>query len=244
MWSVKTLPKASVSSAGGCFGRARRYYRALVFTASKRLTGSHQFIASYVFSSLIGNYEGLFRNDTGDSFPNITTLFDAQSLLINAYGRLPNDRPHQFKFDGSYRTSFKVLVSGSFRAQSGTPFNQLIPHLLLGNNEAFGVPRGTATIPDDAPGGIKAEGNRSPATFQLDLGAAYPIELGESRQLRIQVDWFNVINAQRAIKLDETFAIGSGIPGANSIQFPNPSYGQGRIFQFPSSLRLGLKFQF
>jgi outer membrane receptor protein involved in Fe transport len=236
--------RLACASPLGCFGRARRYYRAMEFTATKRFTSNYQFIGSYVFSSLIGNYEGLYRNDTGEIFPNLTTLFDLQSLLANTYGRLPNDRRHQFKFDGSYRTPIKLLISGSFYAQSGAPFNQLVPHILYGNNESFAVPRGTAIIPSDAPGGIKAGANRTPATFQLDLGAYYPIKLAENRQLRLHVDWFNVTNAQRAIKLDESFAIGSGIPGANTIQFPNPAYGQGRIFQFPSTIRLGVKFQF
>ena len=61
--------------------RARRYYRAIEFTATKRFSNNYQFIASYVFSSLIGNYEGLFRNDNGQSDPNITSLFDLVSLL-------------------------------------------------------------------------------------------------------------------------------------------------------------------
>src|SRR4029453_17853579 len=39
----------------GCFGRARRYYRAIEFSATKRFTNNYQFIASYVFSSLIVN---------------------------------------------------------------------------------------------------------------------------------------------------------------------------------------------
>src|ERR1043166_5404631 len=75
-----------------CFGRAQRFYRAVEFTATKRFTNNYQFIASYVYSSLTGNYEGLFRNDNGQSDPNITSLFDLQSLLNNTYGRLPNDR--------------------------------------------------------------------------------------------------------------------------------------------------------
>jgi hypothetical protein len=85
-----------------CFGPARRYYRAVEVTATKRFSNNYQFIASYVYSSLIGNYEGLFRNDNGQSDPNITSLFDLVTLLQGMYGRLPNDRPHQFKFDGSY----------------------------------------------------------------------------------------------------------------------------------------------
>ena len=124
-----------------CFGRAQRFYRGIEFTANKRFTNNFQFIASYVYSSLIGNYEGLFRNDNGQSDPNITSLFDLQSLLANTYGRLPNDRPHQFKFNGSYRTPWKMLLSGNFYAQSGVPFNQLIPHPIYGNNEGFGCHR-------------------------------------------------------------------------------------------------------
>ncbi|HEX8708450.1 MAG TPA: TonB-dependent receptor [Pyrinomonadaceae bacterium] len=227
---------------GTRFGRARRYYRALEFTATKRFTNNYQFIASYVFSSLIGNYEGLFRNDNGQSDPNITSLFDLVSLLANSYGRLPNDRPHQFKFNGSYRTPFKAVVSANFYAQSGMPFNQLIPHPVYGNNEGFGVQRGTAIVPTDAPGGIKSGQTRSPFSYNLDLGGYFPIQLGENRQLRFSVDWFNVLNNQRAVTLDQTFLINSGVSGVPPIS--NPFYGTGLIFQFPSSLRLGAKFQF
>jgi outer membrane receptor protein involved in Fe transport len=234
----------------GCFGRARRYYRALEFTATKRFTNNYQFIASYVFSSLIGNYEGLFRQDNGQSDPNITSLFDLVSLLANTYGRLPNDRPHQFKFNGSYRTPFKLMLSGNFYAQSGMPFNELIPHAIYGNNEGFGVPRGTAVVPNvgatvtNGSDGIEnAIGStRSPFTTNLDLGAYYPISLGENKQLRLQVDWFNVFNQQRAVTLDQTSLINSGVTGVPPVA--NPFYGSGLIFQAPSSLRLGVKFQF
>ena len=225
----------------GCFGPARRYYRAIELTATKRFSNNYHFIASYVFSSLIGNYEGLFRNDNGQSDPNITSLFDLVSLLNGLYGRLPNDRPHQFKIDGGYQWPFKLMTSASFRAQSGVPFNALVPHPLYGDNEGFCipdlscVPRGTAINP-------LTGSNRTPTTYNLDLGAYYPISLGENKQLRLQVDWFNVFNNQRAIREDETFLINSGAPGITPV--PNPFYGTGQIFQFPSAVRLGVKFQF
>jgi outer membrane receptor protein involved in Fe transport len=221
----------------GCFGHARRYYRALEFTATKRFTSNYQFVASYVYSSLIGNYEGFYRSENGQGLANLSTLFDLQSLLANRYGRLPGDRPHQLKFDGSYRTPWKLLLSGSFRIGSGIPFNALIPHPVYGNNEGFEVPRGTAINP-------LTGSNRTPTTCNLDLGVHYPIKLSEDRQLLLQFDWFNVTNAQRALRQDETLRTNSGIPGAQSIQFPNPFYGQGTIFQYPSSIRLGIKFQF
>ena len=226
---------ACADPAIGCFGRARRYYRALEFTATKRFTNNFQFIASYVFSSLIGNYEGLFRNDNGQSDPNITSLFDLPSLLGNTYGRLPNDRPHQFKFNGSYRTPWKLMLSGNFYARSGIPFDALIPHPVYGDNEGFLVPRGSATNP------ITGD-TRTPTNFQLDIGAYYPLSVGEGKELRFMFDWFNVTNTQRALREDTTFLINSGITGIAPV--PNPTFGSGTIFQFPSTVRLGVKFSF
>lgn len=224
-----------IIAGGDVFGRARRYYRAIEFTATKRFSNNWQMIGSYVYSSLIGNYEGLFRNDNGQADPNITSLFDLPSLLNNTYGRLPNDRPHQFKLDGSYQWPFKLMTSGSFRAQSGIPFNQLVPHFLYGDNEGFAVQRGTAVNP------ITGD-NRTPFTYSLDLGAYYPWQISESKELRFTLDWFNVFNTQRAIRQDDTYQINSGASGvANPL---NPFYGTGTIFQFPSHLRLGAKFTF
>ncbi|MGZ8842088.1 MAG: TonB-dependent receptor domain-containing protein, partial [Pyrinomonadaceae bacterium] len=233
----------------GCFGRAQRFYRAVEFTATKRFTNNYQFIASYVYSSLTGNYEGLFRNDNGQSDPNITSLFDLVSLLANSYGRLPNDRPHQFKFNGSYRTPFKLLISGNFYIQSGTPFNQLIPHPVYGNNEGFGVKRGTATVPavtavdPGFPNVVDSIGNhRTPTTMNLDLGFYYPIKVGEGKELRLTGDWFNVFNSQRAITLDQTFSINSGVTGVPPVA--NPFYGAALLVQSPSAFRFGAKFTF
>ena len=241
----ETERKACADPTIGCFGRARRYYRSLEFTATKRFTNNFQFIASYVFSSLIGNYEGLFRNDNGQSDPNITSLFDLPSLLAGTYGRLPNDRPHQFKFNGSYRTPWKLMLSGNFYARSGIPFNALIPHPVYGDNEGFcqnisGIgfvcnPRGTAVNPITGS-------NRTPTNFQLDLGAYYPISVGEGKEIRLMFDWFNVTNAQRAIREDDTFLINSGISGVPPVT--NTTFGTGTIFQFPSTLRFGAKFSF
>lgn len=237
----------AIIDAGDTFGRARRFYRALEFTATRRFNNNFSFIASYVFSSLTGNYEGLFRNDNGQSDPNITSLFDLSSLLKNTYGRLPNDRPHQFKFNGTYATPWKLVVSGNFYIQSGAPFNALIPHEVYGNNEGFLVPRGTAIVPNpsvtNGNAGIRSAigSNRTPTTFNLDLGFYYPIKFDEKRELRFTADWFNVTNTQRAVTLDQTFRITSGVAG---IEVENPFFGTGTIFQYPSSLRFGAKFRF
>ena len=244
-----TEDKACADPTVGCFGPARRYYRGLEFTATKRFSNNYQFLTSYTYSSLEGNYEGLFRNDNGQSDPNITSLFDLVSLLQNTYGRLPNDRPHQFKFNGSYQTPFKVMVSGNFYVQSGSPFNELIPHPVYGNNEGFGLPRGTAIVPTVAasqsgfPNIVDSIGTkRTPITHDLDLGFYLPWKIGESRELRFTADWFNVTNTQRAVTLDQTFTINSGVTGVPAV--PNAFYGSALLVQPPSQWRFGAKFSF
>ncbi|MCU1309363.1 MAG: hypothetical protein JWO20_488 [Candidatus Angelobacter sp.] len=244
-----TEDKACADPTIGCFGPARRYYRGLEFTATKRFSNNYQFIASYTFSSLVGNYEGLFRNDNGQSDPNITSLFDLVSLLGNTYGRLPNDRPHQFKFNGSYQTPWKLLVSGNFYAQSGSPFNQLIPHPVYGNNEGFAVQRGTAIVPTltasqaGFPNLVDSIGaTRTPFTTNVDLGFAYPIKIGESKEFKLSADWFNVFNVQRAVTLDQTFSLNSGVTGVPPVN--NPYYGSALLVQSPSQWRFGVKFSF
>jgi len=191
----------------------------------------------------------LFRNDNGQSDPNITSLFDLVSLLKNMYGRLPNDRPHQFKFNGSYRTPIKLLISGNFYIQSGRPFDQLIPHPVYGNNEGFAVPRGTAIIPTVTstqagfPNIVESVGtSRTPTTMNLDLGFYYPIKVGEKRELRLTGDWFNVFNSQRAVTLDQTFTINSGISSVPPVV--NPFWGSALLVQAPSAFRFGAKFTF
>jgi outer membrane receptor protein involved in Fe transport len=243
-----TEDKACADPAIGCFGPARRYYRAIEFTARKRLT-RYQFIASYTYSSLIGNYEGLFRNDNGQSDPNITSLFDLVTLLGNTYGRLPNDRPHQFKFNGTYETPIKLMVSGNFYVQSGVPFNQLIPDVAYGNNEGFGLPRGTAVVPAVAqqqpgfPNVVDSVGDRrTPITTNLDLGFYYPLKVWNEKELRFTADWFNVLNTQRAVTLDQTYSLNSGVTGIPPVL--NPFYGSALLVQPPSQWRFGVKFTF
>ncbi|HEX6124616.1 MAG TPA: TonB-dependent receptor [Pyrinomonadaceae bacterium] len=244
---------AAIIDGGDVFGRARRFYRGLEFTLNRRFANNFSFNTSYVFSSLIGNYEGLFRNDNGQSDPNITSLFDLPSLLPFTYGRLPNDRPHQFKFNGSYQTPFKLVVSGNFYVQSGIPFSLLVPHEVYGNNEGFcrvdiGVcnQRGTSIVPDrgeNSFGVTSAVGtNRTPLTYNLDLGAYYPIRFSENMQLRFTADFFNVTNAQRAVTLDQTAYINSGIAGVPPTE--NRFSGTGTVFQYPRAIRLGAKFSF
>ena len=112
------------------------------------------------------------------------------------------------------------------------------------------MPRGTAIVPNTGatvPGGSAGVesaigNNRTPFTTNLDLGAYMPIKIGENKELRFTADWFNVFNNQRALTLDQTFSLNSGVSGVPAV--PNPFYGSGLIFRFPSYFRFGARFQF
>jgi hypothetical protein len=129
------------------------------------------------------------------------------------------------------------------------PFNQLIPHPIYGNNEGFAVQRGTAIVPAVSatdpgfPNVVDSIGTtRSPTTMNLDLGVYYPIRVGEGKELRLTGDWFNVFNSQRAVTLDQTFQINSGVAGVAPVN--NPFFGAALLVQAPSSFRFGAKFTF
>ena len=78
--------------------------------------------------------------------------------------------------------------------------------------------------------------------MNLDLGVYYPIRVGEGKELRLTGDWFNVFNSQRAVTLDNTFSINSGVTGVPAV--PNPFFGSALLVQAPSSFRFGAKFTF
>ena len=82
------------------------------------------------------------------------------------------------------------------------------------------APAGTKSVtPDDLEIQIKGQFKGrlmvkkivAPVTMNLDLGAYYPIQFGEKKELRLSADWFNVFNSQRAVTLYQTFSLNSGV---------------------------------
>src|SRR5205807_1865491 len=99
-------------------------------------------------SYLRGNWEGLFRGDTGQLDPNINSDFDLVSLLPNRTGPLNSDHTHQIKV---FAAKELVLPGGlianlglSYRGTSGAPLNYLGAHDTYGPGEAFILARGSA----------------------------------------------------------------------------------------------------
>jgi len=231
--------------------------------ARKRFSDNWQFLASTVWSKLEGNYDGTFQVSTGQLDPNINSAFDYADFLVNADGKLSNDRVFQLKLDGSYEFS-KGALTGlnlglSTHMYSGLPLNAYGYSFAYQNWEYYLAPRGSV--------------GRGPTDWEADLQLRYPIRLGGSKRLNLQADIFNLFDRQSITQLDERYNLSehgecAGIPVANcngdngitttgnnltpsfTISDPratatNPDYlKKGIGFTQPRSIRVGIRFEF
>jgi len=243
--------------------KAKRENYSFEFTARKRFSNNWQLLASYVWTKLEGNYDGLFQNSTGQLDPNINSAFDYADFLINADGPLSAERKHQFKLDGSYQFSGALdglNVGLSTWYYSGLPLNAYGYSNGYANWEYFVAPRGSV--------------GRGPSDWETDIHLSYPIKLGARSRLTVVADVFNLFNRQAIAQLDERYNLisdgdvcagipsdicGAGgglayVPGtlnpAGSIPDPratatNPDYlSKGIAFTQPRSIRLGVRWTF
>jgi len=125
---TKQVPKGGLFN----FPKPIRRYKALELIYTKRLSDNWSVFANYRFSRLIGNYEGLFRNDNGQSDPNITSLYDfPNSPLMSGQfnpGPLPGDVSHVLHVYPSYAFGNKLRVGANFSWASGVPRTSLLAH--------------------------------------------------------------------------------------------------------------------
>ena len=78
----------------------------------------------------------LFRYESGQLDPNVTSEYDLVSLTSNEQGPLPSDRPNQVKAYGAYHYDIdpKMYVVGGLgvTAMEGQPVNALGAHPIAG----------------------------------------------------------------------------------------------------------------
>ncbi len=120
------------------FPKAKRSYKALELIYTRRLTDNWSVYASYRFARLVGNYEGLFRNDNGQSDPNLTSLYDFPNSPLMAgqflQGPLPADASHVLHVFPSYTFGNKLQIGGNFSWTSGVPRTSLLAHPIYQNS--------------------------------------------------------------------------------------------------------------
>ena len=199
----------------------RRFYKALTFTAQKRFSNSLQFLASYVYSKLDGNYDGVFQTSTGQLDPNINSAYDYRYFLNNAYGHLSNDRRHTVKLDGSYVTPFRLTMGLSTYYFTGTPLNAYGYHNGYRNYEYYLIKRGYV--------------GRVPDIYDADvhLGYAIPISVAE---FNIGLDVFNVLDMQKTLAEDQRKDLSQGpsMPTATPARAAQPELPAPGVLDRPS----------
>ena len=178
----------------------KRYYKAITLTAQKRFNNNLQFLASYVYSKLEGNYDGVFQTSTGQLDPNINSAYDYRYFLTNAYGWLSNDRRNTAKLDGSWVSPWRLTAGLSAFYFTGTPLNAYGYHNGYRNYEYYLVKRGSV--------------GRTPDIYDMDLHLGYSIPISVV-DINLGVDVFNLINAQRTLAQDQRFDTTQGTPDAN-----------------------------
>ncbi len=216
------------------FARAARKYQAVEIEANKNF--SHNFLlrANYRYAKLNGNYEGLFRNDNGQSDPGISSLFDFTTGVVGLLGQqfsigpLNTDRRSVGNLYGSYYLPSSFAKGFTFgagvRGQSGIPINRLGSHPAYQNQ-------------GEIPIGGRGSAGTEPSSLQLDLHADYPFSIKERGKLKLAFDVFNATNSKFILQknqyIDTGFQTGADPTFGTPISFQRPFYARGSVrFEF------------
>jgi hypothetical protein len=179
-------------------------YNGLVTVLEKRRANGWQALGSYTYSrgSGLQATSGATAADAQASTvaPNLTFGRDPNNLT-NAYGRLPNDRPHMFRLMGSVdvpRTGF--TVGGNFQHFSGKPWAATTQvSLPQGDQRILLEPRGSRRLSSQS---------------LLDLRASRVLLKQSGTRIELLVDVLNVLNetAEESIATDNQFSQNFGLP--------------------------------
>jgi hypothetical protein len=223
--------------------RAQRIFRGVQVDATKRFSNNWSVLASYLWSKLDGNYDGEFAPFTNvGPDPNISAAYDYADFATNHpldgtpddqhpitnRGPLANDRRSQFKVSGVYVAPFGLNVGLSAYYKTGAPLSRMGFTDSYSRYEFFLTKRGS-------------EG-RTPAIYEADLHLGYPLALGPVT-VNLLADVFNLLNAQRAVLLDQRWDINN--QADNTSPTPtNPNYKKPVLRTAPRSVRFGVRVSF
>lgn len=230
-----TLTKETIPASYLRYPKAEREYHALTFTFDGKVTERFHLAGSYTWSRSEGNTEGLVRSDNGQRDPGWTRAFDEPEIVEDGYGRLPNDRPHNFKIWGSYDITEDLSASFNYNWFSGRPLNHFGYHEDLPDwaaeyfrKDGQPVPRGTA--------------GRTSDVQTLNLGLNYFTDiLGGQAQLSLTV--FNPFAWDTITDVEEIGESGPLIPGDPSAN-DKALWNTPTNWQSPRSVRLSVRYDF
>jgi outer membrane receptor protein involved in Fe transport len=200
---------------------ANRDYDGVEFTLNKRYSRGFYLNISYVYA----NSRGLITTARADESLGGGSggFFQNPNAHINALGRLPLERRHQFKVEGMVMGPWGVSLSGYFRYLSGTRLTRLISSNYLG----LTLPQGVTTIYADTRGN---EG--LPDFWQLDLRLQKTFRISVVN-LSIFADCFNVFN--------QAFATNMWVNSSNQTTY---KYREMTAINDPRIVQLGARIEF
>ena len=227
--------------------KAKRNYKAVTLSADKN-TDKWYVSASYTWSKLTGNYEGLVKSTNGQDDTGTTSDFDFAEIMYGANGDLFNDHTHSFKMYGGYKFSDEWQVGFNVLAQSGSPKS-----CLGGGLGSFGTQYGYSGVfhvcdqgqivsgadraDDDTPSAV-GDAGRTPWIVTISPNVVYrPSWLPG---LSAQVDVFNLFNSVKETQVYETAF--SYPNGATTRIYHN--YGQPKYYSTPRYVRFQLQYDF
>lgn len=224
------------------FDDAKRKYDALTFTLN-HMSDDLTLGFSYTWSHLRGNTEGFVKSDNGQDDAGITQDWDMPELMDGAYGDLPNDRRHIFKFYGAYNVTEAWSVGWNFSLKSGRPINAF----------GAGYPTGRPSYGDtyyltrytyDDNGDVadtdyikvpRGTMGRTDWIARLDLSSTYELNF-KYTDVRFYLNVFNVFDAHGS---EEVYEYAETDPGAL-----DERYGLTSSYQTPRSVQLGMEVTF
>lgn len=199
-------------------------YKSVDLTLDKK-TERYYLSLNYTWSRLEGNYEGLVSSSNGQADANITASWDYPIYV--GYGKLPLDRTHQVKFQGSYNWTLgpgKLVAGWSATLTSGRPISQLTTVEDVTGVQTTGVGVGNWTLPgeqipvvdygqygDQIPADFRyGQFGRTPTIKRVDARFEYEMKLGNYRIIP-SVDVFNLFNTREVTDVEESYTDSSGI---------------------------------
>ena len=209
--------------------KMERKYLALELSLERFAPTGFNYMISYVLSRNWGNYDGLAEtydfNGGAYVWGNVGNQFGYPDRMINADGLLPNDRPHVFKFFGSYSFDIGLTIGTFFQWMSGTPLNELGADPIY-EASTFLIPRGTA--------------GRTPSIWDLNFRFAYDfsnlIQIGSSSKLILDV--LHVASQKSALDYYQYHYYDY------EQNYVDPQYMKPVQFQPPMSFRMGMEMNF
>ncbi len=198
------------TNTGYALGPSRRYFRGIELTARKQFTNQIWAQASFLYSSLLGNYSGAISEATGQTDPGINADYDYYQLTFNAFGNLELDRPVQARIDAVYNAPFGLSAGLNFYVRSGLPISRLGWFNGGYFNSLYLDTRGSD--------------GRTPTDYDMNVSVGYNWNVG-AVTITPMLYVFNVLNRQTATSLDVTFN-----PNGSFVTTPgSPFYGQAGI---------------